>query len=206
MIRVFVLARSTVVRAGLESIVQSSSVLELAGASEWARFPQSDLQADVILADLGEIESDAVTSLAHSPVPVVLLLDTWDEAWDEAMLSSVLRAGIQGVLSSESAAEEMEGAIQAVNNGLVVIPPGALAVLLGEARAPAEALREPLSDRELEVLNLIAEGLSNKMIAFRLSISEHTVKTHVTAILGKLEAASRTEAVAQAIRRGLVML
>jgi DNA-binding NarL/FixJ family response regulator len=202
-IRVFVLARSTVVRAGLESIVQSSSVLELAGASEWARFAQADLQgADVLLADLGEIEPEVVASLAKNPVPVVLLLD----GWDDGVLSAAVRAGIRGVISTESAAEEIEGAIQAASSGLVAIAPGAAARLLGEARAPAEALSEPLSDRESQVLSLMAEGLSSKIIAYRLHISEHTVKTHVAAILAKLGAASRTEAVAQAIRRGLVML
>jgi len=202
-IRVFVLARSTVVRVGLESIVQSSSVLELAGASDWARFEQADLQAaEVLLADLGEVEPEAFPSLAGSGVPVVLLLDVWDEG----LLRAVLRAGIRGVISTESAAEEIEGAIQAVTSGLVAMAPAASALLAGEARAPTEALREPLSDREGEVLGLLAEGLSNKMIAYRLNISEHTVKTHVTAILAKLGAASRTEAVAQAIRRGLVML
>jgi DNA-binding NarL/FixJ family response regulator len=202
-IRVFVLARSAVVRAGLESIVQSSSVLELAGASEWARFAQADLHsADVLLADLGYAQADVFDSLVRLPIPVVILVDSWEDG----LLSPVLRSGIRGVLSAESSAEEIEGAIHAVNSGLVAIAPAAAALLVGEARPPAEALREPLSDRESEVLSLIAEGLSNKIIAHRLNISEHTVKTHVTAILAKLGAASRTEAVAQAIRRGLVML
>lgn len=203
MIRVFVLARSTVVRTGLESIVQSSSILELAGASDWARFVKADLHsADVLLADLGEVESDVMHSLGRLAIPVVLLV----EAWDQDILNVTLRSGIRGVISAESGSDEIEGALQAVNSGLVAIAPAASAILLGEARQPAEALTEPLSDRETEVLSLIAEGLSNKIIAHRLDISEHTVKTHVTAILGKLGAASRTEAVAQAIRRGLVML
>jgi len=202
-IRVFVLARSTVVRTGLESIVQSSSILELAGASDWARFVKADLHsADVLLADLGEVESDVMHSLGRLAIPVVLLV----EAWDQDILNVTLRSGIRGVISAESGSDEIEGALQAVNSGLVAIAPAASAILLGEARQPAEALTEPLSDRETEVLSLIAEGLSNKIIAHRLDISEHTVKTHVTAILGKLGAASRTEAVAQAIRRGLVML
>jgi DNA-binding NarL/FixJ family response regulator len=208
-IRVFVLARSTVVRAGLQSIVQGSSVLELAGASEWAHFLQCDLEGvDVVLADLGEIEHEVADSLGKLPVPVVLLLDAWDawDAWDRGTLGDLLRSGIRGILSTESAAGEIEGAIQAVTAGLLAMAPAASALLLGELRTPADALLEPLSDRELEVLNLIAEGLSNKIIAYRLAISEHTVKTHVTAILAKLGAASRTEAVAQAVRRGLLML
>jgi DNA-binding NarL/FixJ family response regulator len=88
----------------------------------------------------------------------------------------------------------------------VVIEAGSLTALLRELRPASEALSEPLSDRELEVLNLIAEGQSNKLIAHSLGISEHTVKTHVASIFAKLGAGSRTEAVSQAIRRGLVML
>jgi len=200
-IRVFVLARSVVVRAGLESLVQSSSILEIAGAA--GQIPFADLQqADVVLADLGEPQPETLDSLGKLPIPVVLLVDSADDG----VHTAALRSGIRGVVSTESPAEEIEGAIEAVNAGLVVITPAGAALLLGEPRIPPEALREPLSDRELEVLGLIAEGLSNKIIAYRLSISEHTVKTHVTAILAKLGAASRTEAVTQAIRRGLVML
>jgi DNA-binding NarL/FixJ family response regulator len=89
---------------------------------------------------------------------------------------------------------------------LVAITAGSLTELLRDVRPAGDALAEPLSDRELEVLNLIAEGQSNKLIAHSLGISEHTVKTHVASILAKLGAGSRTEAVSQAIRRGLVML
>jgi len=84
--------------------------------------------------------------------------------------------------------------------------PASLAELLPEQQPVADELAQPLSDRELEVLDRVAEGLSNKLIAHRLNISEHTVKTHVASIFAKLGASSRTEAVSQAIRRGLVML
>ena len=103
-------------------------------------------------------------------------------------------------------AEEIERAIQAVDAGLVVVTPRLLPAVVPESRPIVDALAEPLSDRELEVLELIVEGLSNKLIAHRLAISEHTIKTHVASILSKLGATSRTEAVALAIRRGLVML
>jgi NarL family two-component system response regulator YdfI len=93
-----------------------------------------------------------------------------------------------------------------VHAGLVVTMPVSLAELLPEQQPVADELTEPLSDRELEVLERLADGLSNKLIAHRLNISEHTVKTHVASIFAKLGAASRTEAVSQAIRRGLVML
>lgn len=203
MIRVLVAARSSVVRAGLESTVRSSSLLQLAGAVDWALLNSVDHQADVLLIEAGDIQPERLISLTEEvSLPSVLLLDTSDPM----LVSSALRAGIRGVISREATPDEIESAIQAVHAGLVVIPAGSLPELLPVVRATAEALAEPLSDRELEVLDLIAEGLSNKLVAHRLGISEHTVKTHITSIFGKLGVASRTEAVSQAIRRGLIML
>jgi DNA-binding NarL/FixJ family response regulator len=195
-IRVVVAARSSVVRAGLESVVRSSSSLELAGALDWALINSAEFEADVLLMDPGDVLPE------QSSQPAVLLLDTSDAA----LVSAALRAGVRGVISREATSEEIESAIQAVHAGLVAITAGSLTELLRDIRPAADALAEPLSDRELEVLNLIAEGQSNKLIAHSLGISEHTVKTHVASILAKLGAGSRTEAVSQAIRRGLVML
>ena len=186
MIRVAVAARSSVVRAGLESVVRSSSALELA----------AEFEADVLLLDSGSVPLEDVSQ------PAVLLTDLSDYS----LVNAALRSGIRGVLSRDATPEEIQSAIQAVHAGLVVIAPGWLDHVLPEMRPATEALAEALSDRELEVLNLIAEGQSNKLIAVALGISEHTVKTHVASILAKLGAASRTEAVSQAIRRGLVML
>jgi two-component system nitrate/nitrite response regulator NarL len=202
-IRVAVAARSSVVRAGLESVVRSSSALQLAGALDWALVNLTEFEADVLLLDAGDIAPDGLRVLAEGVSErVVLLL----ESSDSVLVSAALRSGIRGVISREATPEEIESAIQAVNAGLVVITAGSLPELLPEVRPAAQALSEPLSDRELEVLNLIAEGQSNKLIAHSLGISEHTVKTHVASILQKLGAGSRTEAVSQAIRRGLVML
>jgi DNA-binding NarL/FixJ family response regulator len=195
-IRVVVAARSSVVRAGLESVVRSSSSLELAGALDWALINSAEFEADVLLMDPGDVLPE------QSSQPAVLLLDTSDAA----LVSAALRSGIRGVISREATPEEIESAIQAVHAGLVAITAGSLTELLRDVRPAGDALAEPLSDRELEVLNLIAEGQSNKLIAHSLGISEHTVKTHVASILAKLGAGSRTEAVSQAIRRGLVML
>ena len=100
------------------------------------------------------------------------------------------------MISLDATAEEIEAAVHAVDAGLVV---------LAEPPVAAELI-EPLTERELELLDLLAEGISNKLIAHRLGISEHTVKTHVASIFAKLGVSSRTEAVSQAIRRGLVML
>ena len=196
-IRVLVAARSNVLRAGLESVVRTSRSLELAGAIDWSLIGSIDgAQADVLLIDAGDA---AFTELS---LPVLQLLETSDSA----AVSAALRSGVRGVISRDSTPEEIEGALHAVAAGLVVITPEASSALLASTRPPAEALAEPLSAREMAVLTLLVEGLSNKLIAHQLDISEHTVKTHVTAILAKLGAASRTEAVSQAIRRGLVML
>lgn len=203
MIRVLVAARSSLVRAGLESVVRSSSALQLAGALDLALVNSAEFQADVLLIEAGDIQPDRLPVLTEElSLPVVLLLDTADAA----LLNSALRSGVRAVISREATPEEIESAIQAVHAGLIVIAAESLPDLLLDARPVAEALTEPLSERELEVLDVIAEGLSNKLIAHRLGISEHTVKTHVASILAKLGAASRTEAVSLAIRRGLVML
>jgi DNA-binding NarL/FixJ family response regulator len=138
--------------------------------------------ADVIVSD----------EIVSFPIPVILLTNTADSA----LVGLALRSGIRGVISLDATAEEIEAAVHAVDAGLVVL-----------AEPPvAQELVEPLTDRELELLDLLAEGLSNKLIAHRLGISEHTVKTHVASIFAKLGVSSRTEAVSQAIRRGLVML
>ena len=202
MIRVLVGARSSVVRAGLESLVRSIPSLEFAGTVDVSRVAPFELSGDVLLLEAGDSHDDEWPALADLPIPIVMLMDFTDPA----LVGSALRSGIRGTISRDATAEEIEGAVHAVNAGLVVTTPASLAELLPDAPPFAEELAEPLSDRELEVLELLTEGLSNKLIAHRLGISEHTVKTHVASIFAKLGVSSRTEAVSQAIRRGLVML
>jgi DNA-binding NarL/FixJ family response regulator len=155
-----------------------------------------------VLIEVGDSGDRDLAALADLPIPVVLMLDLAESA----AVNSALRSGIRGVIPLDATSEEIEGAVHAVHTGLVVVMPASLTELLPERQPVAEELAEPLSDRELEVLDRLAEGLSNKLIAHRLNISEHTVKTHVASIFAKLGASSRTEAVSQAIRRGLVML
>jgi two-component system, NarL family, response regulator YdfI len=201
-IRVLVGSRSSVVRAGLESLVRSIPSLEFAGTIDVSHLAPSELTADVLLIEIGESSDHDWPVLADLPIPVVLMLDLAESA----VVRSALRSGIRGVIPFDATPEEIEGAVHAVHAGLVVTMPASLAEFLPEQQPVADELAEPLSDRELEVLDLLAEGLSNKLIAHRLNISEHTVKTHVASIFAKLGASSRTEAVSQAIRRGLVML
>lgn len=197
MIRVLLASQS----AELENAIRSSSSLEFAGRVG-APMAGMDLSADVLLVQADAGEEYDWRALAELPIPIVLLL----HPSNSAALIPVLRAGIRGVLSWDATPQEIESALIAVSAGLVVTAPEFLEGLHSNAEANAEELAEPLSEREWEVLDLLAEGLSNKLIAHRLSISEHTVKTHVAAIFAKLGASSRTEAVSQAIRRGLVML
>jgi two-component system, NarL family, response regulator YdfI len=150
--------------------------------TESIQFVDTIEAADVMLSD----------ELVDSPVPVILLVDITDSA----MVNLALRSGVRGVISFDATWHEIEAAVHAVDAGLVVLSEPPI----------AEELVEPLTERELELLDLLAEGISNKLIAHRLSISEHTVKTHVASIFAKLGVSSRTEAVSQAIRRGLVML
>jgi DNA-binding NarL/FixJ family response regulator len=160
--------------------------------------------ADVMLVDTGADPEGALAILAEltrGPVPAVALLA------DEGALRRSLGAGARGAVLRSAAAERILAAILAVNHGLTVID-GAI-----EPDEPAdldalehlEAL-EALTAREREVLELLADGLSNKRIAKRLTISEHTAKFHIAGILAKLDARTRTEAVVTAARRGLLLL
>jgi len=125
-------------------------------------------------------------------------------------VADALRAGVKAVLPSGLTGPEIIAAIEAAAAGLVVMHGSDIESLLPAAstlsRGGSEALVEALTQREIEVLGLLAGGLGNKEIASRLDISEHTVKFHVASIMGKLGAASRTEAVTLGIRHGLILI
>jgi DNA-binding NarL/FixJ family response regulator len=128
---------------------------------------------------------------------------------DEMDAREALAAGARATLPRDADGESLAAAIRAVVQGLVVLDDSFAAALLGDVRdAPVTAadLPESLTPREAEVLQLLAQGLPNKVIAQRLGISDHTVKFHVNAILGKLGVQSRGEAIVQAVRLGLVAL
>jgi two-component system, NarL family, response regulator YdfI len=196
-IRVLVSSRSSLV----ENAIRSVPSLQFAGTIDPYHAP-TELAGDVLLIEATNANDHDWPALADLPIPVVLLSDPADSA----LISSALRSGIRGAISWDATPQEIESAVHAVNAGLVVTTPGSIAELLQDPQVLAEELAEPLSGRELQVLDLLAEGLSNKQLAHRLNISEHTVKTHVASIFAKLGASSRTEAVSQAIRKGLVML
>lgn len=194
MIRLFVVARSAVVRAGLEALARQRETFELAGSS--GTVPSQPIEADVILADDGGGEWAV-------ELPLVLLGDGGPEWTLEA-----LRSGARAALPRDASAAEIAAAVEAAAAGLVAVPAGAVATL---ARArPSERQDEgpvqPLTPREIEVLRMLAEGFGNKTIAWKLKISEHTVKFHVASIFTKLNAGTRTEAVTAGVRRGLILV
>jgi NarL family two-component system response regulator YdfI len=141
---------------------------------------------------------ETLRDLPHAP-PIMLLLTEPGGAWTP----QIRRAGVRAVMPVDAPAAELTAALRAVSQGLIVLHPDAV-----RAAAPVSSLEAhapgALTSRELEIVDMMTEGLSNQMIARRLGISRHTVKFHVASILGKLQASSRTEAVVTAVRRGLV--
>jgi len=175
----------------LERVIRASPSLEFAGTVDPSHLSQSEFSGDVLLIEVEDSNDPDWPALAALPIPVVVLLDP-------SLANAALRSGIRGAISWDATPEEIEAAVHAVHAGLVVTMP--------DTQPFTPEFTEPLTGRELEVLDLVAEGLSNKLIAHRLNISEHTVKTHVASIFAKLGASTRTEAVSRAIRRGLLML
>ncbi len=145
---------------------------------------------------------EALGGLSRIP-PVILLAPEPHAAWTR----EARRAGVRAVLGSDATAEELTGAIAATMAGLIVLHPDALSVRPTRVSGSHGAGRgTALTPRELEILEMLAEGMSNLAIADRLGISGYTVKFHVAAILAKLEVSSRTEAVTLGIRLGLISL
>ena len=223
-ITVQVIAASAVVRAGLVALIGADERFEVLGSYPTVREALDDVElaerpADLIIAELGEISSNEVFELAtitegiETAGPAVV---AFIPAWQQKSVASLLRSGVSAVLTTTATAEEILAAVEAALAGLVVLPRDALDIF-EEAPPTQEAnhdsatlYREPLTEtltpRERQILELMAEGLGNKEIAWRLQISEHTVKFHVSSILAKLDASSRTEAVTQGLRRGLLMM
>jgi NarL family two-component system response regulator YdfI len=211
-IRVFIVAASPLARAGLENLLAAHDVEVAASSATVDALAEmlADAAPDVVLIDSsGEpfesaLESILTSGLA-SDVSVVILGD----GITPAASTDALRAGIRAALPGDISPEQLVATLQAVANGLLVLHPSHANEGLPAGSAPPrtlDELAESLTRRELEVLQMLAAGISNKEIATRLNISEHTVKFHVASILGKLGAASRTEAVSLGIRRGLILL
>ena len=197
-------AASTVRRAGLEALIKKTSLLQLAGslhnALAVAQYA-AQLQPDVVLLDL-ENETPARES---DTFPVVALIDEPSADW----AAHALRSGVKAILPRDSSMEEILAAIQAAHAGLVLLDADVTQNLASRIPAPSAqpaAALDDLTPREIEVLRMLAEGLGNREMAARLGISDHTVKFHISSILDKLGAATRTEAVTMGIRMGIILL
>ncbi len=208
MIRLLIAAPAAVMRAGLESVAASGERIEVVGSSSLAGLAAAldRHQPDVVLAtpepQRGE-PPDELLSIAGRPggPAIVLLASELQPPWT----AEALRSGIRAVLPGDLGPREILAAVEAAAAGFLVLHPQDLGPLLSERPLPAGSTQS-LSPREIQVLAMLAEGLGNKTIAWKLGISEHTVKFHVASILTKLDAGTRTEAVTQGIRRGLIFI
>lgn len=213
MIRVFIVAASPLVRAGLENLLPAGNVEIVGRGANLDALEQrvSDALIDAVLIDgSSEPPESLLADLADSGLAAELSVVLLSDHPSPASCAEALRAGVRAVLPTTSSPDQLLAALQAAVSGLVVLHPSDLVAAVPAAGSPVSRplaeLAEPLTRREREVLQMLAAGLGNKEIAARLNISDHTAKFHVASILGKLGAATRTEAVALGIRRGLVLL
>jgi two-component system, NarL family, response regulator LiaR len=211
-IRVLIADDHPVVREGLRGLIEIQPNLELAGeavdgveAVEKAK----SLQPDVILLDMVMPRKDGVQAIAEikqeNPQARILVLTSFSES--EKALPAI-KAGALGYLLKDSAPEDLLQAISNVYHRQISLHPAIARLLVQELSQPSDLppAEEPLTEREVEVLQLIAQGLSNQEIADTLVVGERTVSTHVSNILDKLHLANRTQAALYALRKGLASL
>ncbi len=197
-VRVVVAGSDALARAGLSSILSGLDDISVVDEMEVDQHLAARLRMlapDVVVCDG---EPGTLSGNVATEIPLLVLLN------DHASAAEALAAGARGVLSRTATTARLQAAIRALREGLVVLDEESSRDL-PRARETV-AMAEPFTPRELEVVQLLAAGLTNKEIAQRLGITEHTVKFHVNAILGKLGAATRTEAAVQAARLGIVVL
>ena len=203
MIRIFIIAQSIVTQAGLRALLTLDADLEIVGSairleSTTAIAP---LQPDILL-----IEQNAIADSIHFDIDagIILLID---ELSNES-LTDYLRSGVRTILPNDVSSDELINAIKATSVGLTVLHPeliDSLTSALPTAKS-TDLSSTTLTTREIEVLEMLAEGLGNKAIARRLNLSEHTVKFHISSIFSKLNVSSRTEAVILGAKQGWILL
>jgi DNA-binding NarL/FixJ family response regulator len=203
MIRLLIVDDHPIVRDGLRGVFAAEPDLEVVGeAPDGAEAVRRGGEADVVLMDLrmpGMGGVEAITRLRESHPDVrVLVLTTFDT--DSDVLPAI-EAGATGYLLKDAPREELFRAVEAAARGQAVLSPAVATRLMGQMRQPAS---EPLSQRETEVLELIAGGSTNREAAKQLFISEATVKTHLLRTFGKLDVSDRTAAVTAALERGIL--
>jgi DNA-binding NarL/FixJ family response regulator len=214
-LRILIVAGSAARRAFLAHLISrplnGRAQITADSRISFARFAAT--RSEILVADLED--SAAASSMLHflrdAPASAgsVALVDEPDSAW----VRSALSASVNAILARDADAGDLQLAVQAAEAGFVLLHPTSVRSLAmdntfletaGSTDELSEGLTEDLTAREFEVLRLVGMGLGNKEIAGRLAISEHTVKFHISSVLGKLHASSRTEAVSLGIRRGLI--
>ena len=212
MIRVLIGARSEVVRAGLASLLTAEPRFQVVGtfSIDDVLTQVEDLQPEIVLLDLDSPSDESLSAAIQSGGALVnssVMILTEDP---ESLAVDVLGSGLRAILPRYATPEEIIAAIQAAATGLVALHPEVFDSMLSRIRPGQQSELDPsgqiLTPREIEVLRMIAEGLGNKEIASKLSISDHTVKFHISSIFAKLSASNRAEAVTLGIRHGLIMV
>jgi NarL family two-component system response regulator LiaR len=206
-IRVLLVDDHNVVRSGLVAFLLAFEDLELvgeAGSGKEAVLKAENLKPDVVLMDLKMPEMDGAEATdkikGKFPEIEVIALTSFKE---KDLVKRALEAGAIGYLLKNVSADELAEAIRKAHQGEPTLAPEAAQALIENTRKPKTQVEE-LTPREKEVLQLLGEGLTNPEIGTRLVISNSTVKFHVSSILGKLNASSRTEAVAYALKHNLI--
>jgi DNA-binding NarL/FixJ family response regulator len=206
-IRILITDDHPVVRAGLSGMISAEPGFEVigeAGNGKEAIALIGELKPDVVLMDLRMPEMDGVTAIEHIkadyPDVQILVLTTYES---DADILRAIETGATGYLLKDTPREELFGAIRLVAEGKSPLDPGVATRLMQRMRGSDE---EGLSTREIEVLELVARGTSNKEIAKQLWVSETTVKSHMLHIFDKLGVTDRTAAVTAALKRGIIRL
>jgi len=211
-IRILIADDHAIVREGLRTLIASESGMELVGEAadgiEAVSLARS-LKPDVILMDVVMPHKDGLEAISEikqeNPEMCILVLTSFAE---EDKVFPAIRAGALGYLLKDSSPEQLLQAIYDVHRGESSLHPSVALKLVREISQPSDLppAEHPLTEREVDVLELVAQGLSNQEIADQLVISEWTVRTHVRNILGKLHLANRTQATLYALREGLAEL
>ena len=206
-IRIIISDDHPVVRAGLRGMISGEPGFDVIGEAENGKEAialTGELKPDVVLMDLRMPEMDGVTAIGHIkadyPDVNILVLTTYES---DADILRAIETGATGYLLKDTPREELFEAIRLVAQGKSPLDPGVATRLMQRMRGADE---EGLSSREIEVLELVAHGTSNKEIAKRLWVSETTVKSHMLHIFDKLGVADRTAAVTAALKRGIIRL
>ena len=212
-IRVLICDDHAVVREGLRALLATEADLSVVGEAsdgENALYAYRDLKPDVTLLDMVMPRMNGVETVqairAEFPNAHILVLTSFS---DDDLVFPAIKAGALGYLLKDSSPEELVRAIRDVNRGEASLHPSIARRLIQELNSPSITLpptQEPLTEREMEVLRLVAKGYSNEEIGDALVVSERTARGHVSSILGKLHLANRTQAALYALREGIALI